>query len=62
MQQMVARITEVCFDKCMGTPGRSLSNREGSCLRDCAKRYLDATQVQVTSLCANSLEKAPTVS
>ena len=37
-------MTDICWDKCMGNPGRSLSSREAACLSDCAKRFLDATQ------------------
>lgn len=36
-----------CFDKCIGTPGRTLSSRERECVRNCALRYKD-TQSFVT--------------
>ena len=39
---------QVCWDKCMGTPGRSLSSREQACLSECARRYLDTSQVPHT--------------
>ncbi len=45
MQQTVARLTDTCWDKCAGTPGRSLSSREEACLSDCAKRFIETTQV-----------------
>jgi mitochondrial import inner membrane translocase subunit TIM8 len=44
IQQTVARVTEVCWDKCVGYPGRSLSGRESSCMADCAKRFIETTQ------------------
>ena len=47
IQQTVARVTEVCWDKCIGTPGRSLSSREEACLSDCAKRFIETTQLVV---------------
>ena len=47
IQQTVARVTEVCWDKCVGTPGRALSGRESACLADCAKRFIEATQFVV---------------
>lgn len=49
MQQTVARLTDTCWDKCVGTPGRSLSSREEACLSDCAKRFIETTQVQLIS-------------
>ena len=35
----------MCWDKCIGTPGRSLTSREQACLSDCAKRFIESTQV-----------------
>mmetsp|Transcript_32316 Transcript_32316/g.102760 ORF Transcript_32316/g.102760 Transcript_32316/m.102760 type:complete len:84 (+) Transcript_32316:119-370(+) len=43
--QIVANITDVCWDTCMGTPGSKLSSSETSCLTYCAQRWFDATQV-----------------
>ncbi|KAL6778803.1 TIM8 [Auxenochlorella protothecoides x Auxenochlorella symbiontica] len=47
LQQTVARLTDECWDKCMGTPGSSLSSRETACLDNCARRFLDTTQFVV---------------
>jgi mitochondrial import inner membrane translocase subunit TIM8 len=46
VQQMIATLTDVCWDKCLGSgsPGAYLSGRETSCLDNCAKRFIDATQ------------------
>jgi mitochondrial import inner membrane translocase subunit TIM8 len=44
VQQMIATLTDVCWDKCVSSPGAYLSGRETSCLDNCAKRFVDATQ------------------
>mmetsp|Transcript_5253 Transcript_5253/g.15051 ORF Transcript_5253/g.15051 Transcript_5253/m.15051 type:complete len:86 (+) Transcript_5253:234-491(+) len=44
LQQTVAKLTETCWDKCMGSPGNSLSYRESACFENCAKRFLETTQ------------------
>jgi import inner membrane translocase subunit TIM8 len=44
VQQMIATLTDVCWDKCISSPGTYLSGRESSCLENCAKRFIDTTQ------------------
>lgn len=44
VQRLVSKITEVCWEKCTGTPGSSFSSRESACLTNCAKRFLDSHQ------------------
>lgn len=44
VQQMIATLTEVCFEKCISSPGSYLSSRETSCIENCAKRFVDTTQ------------------
>lgn len=44
VQRLVSKITETCWDKCVGTPGSSFSSRETSCLEYCAKRFLETHQ------------------
>ncbi len=44
IQQMVATLTDVCWDKCISSPSSYLSSKETSCLENCAKRFVDATQ------------------
>ncbi|KAG2489583.1 hypothetical protein HYH03_011865 [Edaphochlamys debaryana] len=44
VQSMVATLTEVCWDTCVQAPGSSLSSKEQSCLENCARRFVDATQ------------------
>ena len=51
LQQSVSVITETCFDTCVpGVPGRNLSSREQACLSNCARRYLETTQMLVQYL------------
>lgn len=44
VQQMIASLTEVCFEKCISSPGTYLSSRETNCIENCAKRFIDTTQ------------------
>jgi Tim10/DDP family zinc finger len=46
-QQWIAQVASECFDKCIKTPGRSLSSAESDCVRNCALRFVD-TQSFVT--------------
>ncbi|KAF7834063.1 mitochondrial import inner membrane translocase subunit TIM8 [Senna tora] len=42
VNQMVANLTSVCWDKCItSTPGSKFSSSESSCLTYCAQRYMD---------------------
>ncbi|CAM8878350.1 hypothetical protein QQ045_020892 [Rhodiola kirilowii] len=42
LNEMVAKLTTVCWDKCItGTPGSKFSSSETSCLANCAHRYMD---------------------
>lgn len=43
VQQIIAKLTETCWDKCMGKPGTKLSNWESDCLSNCAERFLDTS-------------------
>lgn len=36
---------QTCWDKCMGSPGNYLSSRESACFENCAKRFLETTQL-----------------
>ena len=44
---------QVCWDKCMGSPGSYLSSREEACFQNCARSFLATTQfiVQVGKHC-----------
>ncbi|XP_008790726.1 mitochondrial import inner membrane translocase subunit TIM8-like [Phoenix dactylifera] len=44
VSEMVGKITNVCWDKCItGTPGSKFSSSESTCLTNCAQRYMDMT-------------------
>ncbi|KAF6161571.1 hypothetical protein GIB67_009450 [Kingdonia uniflora] len=48
LQEMVSKLTDVCWDKCItGTPGNKFSNSESSCLSNCAQRYMDMSMMIV---------------
>jgi Tim10/DDP family zinc finger len=49
-------MAQTCWDKCMGSPGNYLSSRETACFENCAKRFLETTQLimQVTSCVLSS--------
>ncbi|KAI3759534.1 mitochondrial import inner membrane translocase subunit TIM8 [Cynara cardunculus var. scolymus] len=40
--EMIAKLTSACWDKCItSTPGSKFSSSESSCLSNCAQRYMD---------------------
>jgi mitochondrial import inner membrane translocase subunit TIM8 len=44
--EVVAKLTDTCFEKCITyAPGSSFSRTESSCLTNCALRYLESGQV-----------------
>ncbi|KAK7358683.1 hypothetical protein VNO77_00621 [Canavalia gladiata] len=44
VNEMVAKLTSTCWDKCItGTPGSKFSSSESTCLSNCAHRYLEMT-------------------
>ncbi|KAI4963982.1 hypothetical protein ZWY2020_008533 [Hordeum vulgare] len=46
MSEMVTKLTNVCWDKCItGTPGSKFSSGETTCLTNCAQRYLDMSMI-----------------
>eukprot|EP00546_Thalassionema_frauenfeldii_P013642 CAMPEP_0178919370 /NCGR_PEP_ID=MMETSP0786-20121207/14397_1 /TAXON_ID=186022 /ORGANISM="Thalassionema frauenfeldii, Strain CCMP 1798" /LENGTH=84 /DNA_ID=CAMNT_0020593289 /DNA_START=41 /DNA_END=295 /DNA_ORIENTATION=- len=46
MRDMVNKMATACFQKCAGTSGDRLDNREQGCMASCQDRYLD-TRAQV---------------
>lgn len=49
LNQMVAKVTKECWDKCItGAPGSKFSSSESSCLSNCAQRYLDMSVTIMT--------------
>ncbi|KAF8378046.1 hypothetical protein HHK36_029380 [Tetracentron sinense] len=50
LNEMVAKLTNVCWDKCItGTPGSKFSSGESSCLSNCAQRYMDMSLIIMKS-------------
>ncbi|KAG2678468.1 hypothetical protein I3843_11G003200 [Carya illinoinensis] len=48
VNEMVAKLTNVCWDKCItGTPGSKFSSSESSCLSNCARRFMDMSIIIV---------------
>ncbi|XP_059443016.1 mitochondrial import inner membrane translocase subunit TIM8 [Corylus avellana] len=46
VNEMVGKLTNVCWDKCItGTPGSKFSSSESSCLSNCARRYMDMSVI-----------------
>ncbi|CAN1175151.1 Mitochondrial import inner membrane translocase subunit TIM8 [Linum perenne] len=46
MNEMVAKLTNVCWEKCItSAPGNKFSSSESSCLSNCAQRYLDLSVI-----------------
>ncbi|KAF5175727.1 Mitochondrial import inner membrane translocase subunit tim8 [Thalictrum thalictroides] len=48
LTEVAAKITSVCWDKCItGTPGSKFSSSESTCISNCAQRYLDMSMLIV---------------
>ncbi|OTA66415.1 hypothetical protein K449DRAFT_430723 [Hypoxylon sp. EC38] len=48
-KQLIEKINEHCFDKCVPKPGASLSNSEQTCFTQCIEKYMSAwNQVSTT--------------
>ncbi|XP_047318035.1 mitochondrial import inner membrane translocase subunit TIM8 [Impatiens glandulifera] len=46
LNEMVAKLTSLCWDKCItSTPGSKFSSSEASCLSNCAQRYMDMSMI-----------------
>ncbi|EOY22582.1 Translocase inner membrane subunit 8 [Theobroma cacao] len=46
VNEMVAKLTSVCWDKCItSTPGSKFSSSESACLSHCAQRYMDMSLI-----------------
>jgi import inner membrane translocase subunit TIM8 len=43
--ELVSLITNKCFEKCVGSPGKSLSSSEQACVSQCTLRFLETNQV-----------------
>ncbi|KAB5525182.1 hypothetical protein OIU76_022407 [Salix suchowensis] len=46
VNEMVAKLTSACWDKCItSSPGSKFSSSESSCLTNCAQRYMDMSLI-----------------
>ncbi|KAI3941617.1 hypothetical protein MKX01_018207 [Papaver californicum] len=46
LNEMVGKLTDACWDKCItSTPGAKFSSGESSCLSNCAQRYMDMSMI-----------------
>ncbi|KAL3769398.1 hypothetical protein ACHAWU_008807 [Discostella pseudostelligera] len=50
MSSMIESMTLSCFDKCAGTSGNRLDNKEQACLANCQDRFLDVRKAVQDSL------------
>ncbi|XP_011173468.1 mitochondrial import inner membrane translocase subunit Tim13-B isoform X1 [Solenopsis invicta] len=41
-QELLQKMTEKCFKKCIGKPGTSLDSSEQKCIAMCMDRYMDS--------------------
>ncbi|KAI9774027.1 MAG: protein translocase subunit [Geoglossum umbratile] len=41
-RQLIERLNEHCFEKCIPTPGSSLSKGEQTCFTNCMEKYMAA--------------------
>mmetsp|Transcript_16758 Transcript_16758/g.24125 ORF Transcript_16758/g.24125 Transcript_16758/m.24125 type:complete len:96 (+) Transcript_16758:182-469(+) len=44
IQAAISKLTETCWDKCVGKPGARLSGGEQECISNCAERFIDTSQ------------------
>ncbi|OAY30641.1 mitochondrial import inner membrane translocase subunit TIM8 [Manihot esculenta] len=46
VNEMVAKLTSECWDKCIsGAPGSKFSSSESACLSNCAQRFMDMSLI-----------------
>ncbi|XXH05059.1 hypothetical protein Hte_011483 [Hypoxylon texense] len=48
-RQLIEKINEHCFEKCVPKPGASLSNSEQTCFTQCMEKYMSAWNQVSTS-------------
>ncbi|KAI1000922.1 hypothetical protein K3495_g7275 [Podosphaera aphanis] len=62
-KQLIEKVNENCFDKCIPKPGTSLSSAETSCLSQCMEKYLStwsAVHRQYTNRIATEMGRGAT--
>lgn len=46
LNELVGKLTDVCWDKCItSTPGSKFSSSESSCLTNCAQRFMETSSL-----------------
>ena len=45
VQQLIERLRNECFTRCIASPSRELSSRDQTCLSNCVDRYLESMKV-----------------
>lgn len=55
-QELLTKMTEKCFKKCIVKPGTSLDNSEQKCVAMCMDRYMDAWNL-VSKAYSNRLQR-----
>ncbi|XP_012285694.1 mitochondrial import inner membrane translocase subunit Tim13-B [Orussus abietinus] len=55
-QELLTKMTEKCFKKCILKPGTSLDNSEQKCVAMCMDRYMDAFNL-VSKAYSNRLQR-----
>ncbi|GFG37592.1 hypothetical protein Cfor_12679 [Coptotermes formosanus] len=55
-QELLTKMTEKCFKKCIIKPGTSLDNSEQKCVAMCMDRYMDAWNL-VSKAYSNRLQR-----
>ncbi|CAG06486.1 unnamed protein product, partial [Tetraodon nigroviridis] len=55
-QAQVHTFTDVCWDKCVDSPGSRLDPRAETCLQNCVERFIDTT-LMITSRFSQMVQK-----
>ncbi|XP_015589436.1 mitochondrial import inner membrane translocase subunit Tim13 [Cephus cinctus] len=55
-QELLTKMTEKCFKKCISKPGTSLDSSEQKCVAMCMDRYMDAFNL-VSKAYSNRLQR-----
>ncbi|TRY77302.1 hypothetical protein TCAL_04068 [Tigriopus californicus] len=42
MQELLSKVTDKCFKKCISSPGTSLGSSDQKCIAMCMDRYMDS--------------------
>ncbi|RMX56284.1 mitochondrial import inner membrane translocase subunit Tim13 [Pocillopora verrucosa] len=45
LQELLSKMSEKCFKKCIYKPGTKLDNSEQKCISSCMDRYMDAWNI-----------------